>query len=208
MHGVDTKIEPVDLARFALKRLGLIGKRGRRPTTVELEGLLDFGFRKSGILLLPFEVMYRFSLGHLVLRGQIRQEQARPAALRSKRYRFERTIERQTEPAATPAQGQRRWRHLRPEGTGTQAAGKAAFARPQSQTGLDLGAQTAGHGFTTAAGTQPRRLRRSNKRCSTQNTNSSRPTAIRVHHELSVPSNTIMVWIRPRISTPIRVPIT
>lgn len=39
VHGVPVKVEPVDLARIALKRLGLIGKsdeRDRRPTETEL----------------------------------------------------------------------------------------------------------------------------------------------------------------------------
>src|SRR3546814_18216955 len=39
VHGVDVKVEPVDLARVALKRLGLISKsrhRDRRPTHDEI----------------------------------------------------------------------------------------------------------------------------------------------------------------------------
>ena len=39
VHGLDISPDPVDLARVALKRLGLIGKgteRDRRPTTDEL----------------------------------------------------------------------------------------------------------------------------------------------------------------------------
>jgi hypothetical protein len=39
VHGLDISPEPVDLARVALKRLGLIGKgteRDRRPTREEL----------------------------------------------------------------------------------------------------------------------------------------------------------------------------
>ncbi len=51
-------------------------------------------------------------------------------------------------------------------------------------------------------------VRRVNNRCSRQNTSSSAPITMRVHHELSVPSNTIRVWITPRISTPNSVPIT
>lgn len=42
IHGMDVSIEPVQLARIALKRLGLIGKgkeRDRRPTEEELKGL-------------------------------------------------------------------------------------------------------------------------------------------------------------------------
>ena len=46
VHGLPVKVEPVDLGRVALKRLGLIGKsteRDRRPTEEELEKL----FRSS-----------------------------------------------------------------------------------------------------------------------------------------------------------------
>ena len=42
IHGLDNSPEPVDLARVALKRLGLIGKgteRDRRPTADELNRL-------------------------------------------------------------------------------------------------------------------------------------------------------------------------
>ncbi len=42
VHGLDISSEPVDLARIALKRLGLIGKgteRDRRPTAIELRRL-------------------------------------------------------------------------------------------------------------------------------------------------------------------------
>lgn len=45
VHGLDVKVEPVDLARVALKRLGLIGKsrqRERRPTPDEIRRLLDY----------------------------------------------------------------------------------------------------------------------------------------------------------------------
>jgi integrase len=43
VHGLPVKVEPVDLARIALKRLGLIGKgheRDRRPTQDELDRLI------------------------------------------------------------------------------------------------------------------------------------------------------------------------
>jgi hypothetical protein len=42
VHGLNVPVEPVDLARIALKRLGLVGKsneRDRRPTEEELEKL-------------------------------------------------------------------------------------------------------------------------------------------------------------------------
>ncbi|MES0139232.1 site-specific integrase [Mesorhizobium sp. M0016] len=43
VHGLPVKVEPVDLARIALKRLGLVGKgnqRDRRPTQDELDRLI------------------------------------------------------------------------------------------------------------------------------------------------------------------------
>ena len=43
VHGLSVKVEPVDLARVALKRLGLVGKgeeRDRRPTQDELDRLI------------------------------------------------------------------------------------------------------------------------------------------------------------------------
>jgi integrase len=43
VHGLPVRVEPVDLARIALKRLGLVGKgneRDRRPTDEELEKLI------------------------------------------------------------------------------------------------------------------------------------------------------------------------
>jgi integrase len=43
VHGLPVRVEPVDMARFALKRLGLIGKgqeRDRRPTQEELDRLV------------------------------------------------------------------------------------------------------------------------------------------------------------------------
>ncbi|RST54586.1 DUF2992 family protein [Variovorax sp. DXTD-1] len=55
---------------------------------------------------------------------------------------------------------------------------------------------------------QRRGAREVKKRCSRQNTKSSAPTTMRVHHELSVPSNEISVWMIPSISTPKRVPAT
>lgn len=44
VHGLPVRVEPVDLARIALKRLGLVGKsnqRDRRPTEEELEKLIN-----------------------------------------------------------------------------------------------------------------------------------------------------------------------
>ncbi len=44
VHGPPVKVEPIDLARIALKRLGLVGKgheRDRRPTQEELDRLIS-----------------------------------------------------------------------------------------------------------------------------------------------------------------------
>ena len=43
---------------------------------------------------------------------------------------------------------------------------------------------------------------------SSSTTNSSTPTTMRVHQELSVPSKAIRVWMIPSISTPNSVPAT
>ncbi len=43
VHGIPVRVEPIDLGRYALKRLGLVGKsneRDRRPTEEELEKLM------------------------------------------------------------------------------------------------------------------------------------------------------------------------
>src|SRR5882757_2395279 len=64
--------------------------------------------------------------------------------------------------------------------------------------------QLEAHGELHPTCTHP--LLASNARCSKQNTNSSPPITILVHHELSEPSNAISVWMIPRISTPNSVP--
>ena len=45
VHGIDVSKEPVDLARVALRRLGLVGKgteRDRRPTQGELDAIIQY----------------------------------------------------------------------------------------------------------------------------------------------------------------------
>lgn len=64
VHGVDVAKEPVDLARVALSRLGLIGKgreRDRRPTDDELERLLAH-FDASSALTMPMSRIVRFAV--------------------------------------------------------------------------------------------------------------------------------------------------
>jgi integrase len=64
VHGLDISPEPVDLARVALKRLGLIGKgteRDRRPTTDELNRLFRC-FDDNERLTLPMTRIVKFAV--------------------------------------------------------------------------------------------------------------------------------------------------
>ncbi|AAV95648.1 site-specific recombinase, phage integrase family [Ruegeria pomeroyi DSS-3] len=64
VHGLDTSPEPVDLARVALKRLGLIGKgteRDRHPTTDELNRLFRC-FDDNERLTLPMTRIVKFAV--------------------------------------------------------------------------------------------------------------------------------------------------
>ena len=64
VHGLDISPEPVDLARVALKRLGLIGKgteRGRRPGTDELNRLFRC-FDDNERLTLPMTRIVKFAV--------------------------------------------------------------------------------------------------------------------------------------------------
>jgi integrase len=73
VHGVPVSIEPVDLARVALKRLGLIGKshqRDRRPTADELERLLDH-FDNNRRLLIPMGRIVRYAIASAMRQEEI-----------------------------------------------------------------------------------------------------------------------------------------
>ena len=64
VHGLNISPEPVDLARVALKRLGLIGKgteRDRRPTTDELNRLFRC-FDDNDRLTLPMTRIVKFAV--------------------------------------------------------------------------------------------------------------------------------------------------
>jgi len=64
VHGVEISTEAVDLARIALKRLGLIGKgieRDRRPTTAELNRLFQC-FDANTRLTLPMTRIVQFAV--------------------------------------------------------------------------------------------------------------------------------------------------
>src|SRR3546814_7086221 len=73
VHGVDVKVEPVDLARVALKRLGLISKsrqRDRRPTPDEIRRLLDH-FDHNRYLVIPMGRIVRFALASAMRQEEI-----------------------------------------------------------------------------------------------------------------------------------------
>ncbi len=73
VHGVDVKAEPVNLARVALKRLGLIGKsraRDRRPTADELARLLDH-FDNDRRTLIPMGTIVRFAIASAMRQEEI-----------------------------------------------------------------------------------------------------------------------------------------
>ncbi|HVI60416.1 MAG TPA: site-specific integrase [Luteimonas sp.] len=73
VHGIDVKVEPVDLARVALKRLGLIAKsrqRDRRPTKIEIERLLDH-FDHNERLRIPMGRIVRFAIASAMRQEEI-----------------------------------------------------------------------------------------------------------------------------------------
>lgn len=73
VHGIDIRIEPVDLARVALKRLGLIGKsrqRDRRPTADEIKRLLDY-FDHNRYLQIPMGRIVRFAIASAMRQEEI-----------------------------------------------------------------------------------------------------------------------------------------
>lgn len=62
VHGVRVQVEPIDLARIALKRLGLVGKgreRDRRPALDELQALADY-FASKSRQIIPLGRIMRF----------------------------------------------------------------------------------------------------------------------------------------------------
>lgn len=64
VHGLEIRVEGVDLARVALKRLGLIGKgieRDRRPTTAELSRLFRC-FDENARLTMPMTRIVQFAI--------------------------------------------------------------------------------------------------------------------------------------------------
>jgi integrase len=73
VHGIDVSVEPVQLARIALKRLGLIGKgleRDRRPTESELEALLAH-FDASDKQTIPMSRVMKFAIATAMRQEEI-----------------------------------------------------------------------------------------------------------------------------------------
>ncbi|HEY5289134.1 MAG TPA: site-specific integrase [Caulobacteraceae bacterium] len=73
VHGLNVPVEPVDLARVALKRLGLVGKsneRDRRPTEEELEKLFA-EFDGNARLTIPMSRMVKFAIATAMRQEEI-----------------------------------------------------------------------------------------------------------------------------------------
>lgn len=63
VHGIPIQVEPINLARIALKRLGLIAKvreRDRRPTQSELDRLVEY-FESNPRQIIPMGRIIRFA---------------------------------------------------------------------------------------------------------------------------------------------------
>jgi integrase len=73
VHGIAVQVEPVDLARIALKRLGLVGKsreRDRRPTQDELDHLIEH-FEMNPRQLLPVGRIIQFAVATAMRQDEI-----------------------------------------------------------------------------------------------------------------------------------------
>ena len=73
VHGLPVKVEPVDLGRIALKRLGLIGKsneRDRRPTEEELEKLFRL-WDENDRQLIPMSRIVKFAIATAMRQEEI-----------------------------------------------------------------------------------------------------------------------------------------
>jgi len=73
VHGVRVQVEPIDLARIALKRLGLVGKgreRDRRPTLDELQALGDY-FASNSRQIIPLGRIMRFAVATALRQDEI-----------------------------------------------------------------------------------------------------------------------------------------
>ncbi|OHB31822.1 MAG: integrase [Phenylobacterium sp. RIFCSPHIGHO2_01_FULL_69_31] len=73
VHGLPVTVEPIDLARVALKRLGLVGKsreRDRRPTDEELERLITH-FDANPRQLIPMSRIVKFAVATAMRQEEI-----------------------------------------------------------------------------------------------------------------------------------------
>lgn len=73
VHGLPVKVEPVDLARIALKRLGLVGKghqRDRRPEQDELDRLIAY-FDSNPLQIAPVGQIIRFAVATAMRQEEI-----------------------------------------------------------------------------------------------------------------------------------------
>ena len=73
VHGIAVSAEPVDLARIALKRLGLVGKgrsRDRRPTREELDRIFSL-LEHSPKLTMPVARIARFAIATAMRQDEI-----------------------------------------------------------------------------------------------------------------------------------------
>ncbi len=73
VHGLPVKVEPIDLARIALKRLGLVGhslERDRRPTDEELEKLIAH-FDSNPRQIIPMGRIIKFAVATAMRQEEI-----------------------------------------------------------------------------------------------------------------------------------------
>jgi integrase len=73
VHGLPFSPEPVELARIALKRLGLVGKgveRDRRPTQDEIDALLQF-LSRNPLQQIPVDRIIRFAIATAMRQEEI-----------------------------------------------------------------------------------------------------------------------------------------
>lgn len=73
VHGLPVRVEPVDMARTALKRLGLVGKgkeRDRRPTDEEIEALIQH-FEGNPRQIIPVARIIKFAIATAMRQEEI-----------------------------------------------------------------------------------------------------------------------------------------
>ena len=73
VHGLSVSVEPINMARLALKRLGLVGKgveRDRRPTEDEIERLITH-FEANPRQIIPMGCIIRFAIATAMRQEEI-----------------------------------------------------------------------------------------------------------------------------------------